>query len=293
MSSRRNIRKGHLVSMRNTFAPFLRLPIEVRFLIWEYAFEVADWSILKPGLCRAGITLRGKKAAYLDVASEQALRVIQLKHTYVPGFGWLNHCRSLVFIRDFMATPGLKHIAAHGQNFLSRLFHVVLNPRNMTCLLESVKILHSSCPALQTLVLVGPWFMPEDTTEYNPDKDWRCLTGYEDWPELFKRSPEEVATTDLLEAIENGKEANQTWLAHYHRLLDQAVERLPHPLPSGLRPFDNEYWRVRHNLRKVTNILLKFHDWKPNLYLRTTEQLHRPAQSRRSRHSERLSRTLV
>lgn len=275
--------------MQNTFPLFSRLPIELRFLIWEYASELTEWSILKPRLYRGGISLRGRQATSLDPTSEEALRVIQFKHTYIPGLGWLNLRRSLIFFRDFDATPCLKHIATHGQVFLGRLHHVVLNPRDWARLFESIEVLRDGCPLLQTLVVVAPWFVPKDTTEYDPYTDW--LSPYENWSALFKRSPEEVNTIELLDAIEDGIEANRVWLADYHRLLDQAVERLPQPLPSWARPVDNTYWRTQYGLLKLLKALLKFQNRKPNLYLRTVEQLHQTVHPRRLRHSERLART--
>ena len=123
---------------------------------------------------------------------------------------------------------------------------------------------------------MGPWFLPEDTEVYDSVRDW--IAPYEDWGEVFARSPAELDLAVLVDAIERGERGGEPRLAHglsveeYRARLDKAVRWLPEPLPGGLRLVDNVYWRTRNMLAKVEGMLQGF-DKLPRLYLQSVEQL--------------------
>jgi hypothetical protein len=139
-----------------------------------------------------------------------------------------------------------------------------------------LEYLGQSSPNLRSVVVVGPWFLPEDTDVYDSVRDWKA--PYEDWGEVFSDSPMEVDLDILINAIERGECGGDFCLAHglsvdeYKARLDTAVRRLPDPLPDGLLPIDNLYWRTRMMLNTVESILQKY-STPPKLYLQTVEQM--------------------
>jgi hypothetical protein len=139
-----------------------------------------------------------------------------------------------------------------------------------------LEYLGKSSPNLRNVVVVGPWFLPEDTDVYDSVRDWKA--PYEDWGEVFSVSPTEVDLDILINAIERGECGGDCRLAYglsvdeYKARLDTAVRRLPDPLPDGLLPIDNLYWSTRMMLNTVESILQKY-STPPKLYLQTVEQM--------------------
>lgn len=139
-----------------------------------------------------------------------------------------------------------------------------------------LEYLGKASPGLRSVVVVGPWFLPEDTDLYDEKRDW--IAPYEEWGEAFSISPTEVDLDVLVNAIEAGERGGECRLAHglsveeYRARLDKAVQRLPDPLPNGLRYIDNLYWRTGRMLNTVVSIL-KMYSTPPRLYLQTVEQM--------------------
>lgn len=142
---------------------------------------------------------------------------------------------------------------------------------------ETIDFLAKVATALRSIVVVAPWHLPEDTDVYDPDEDW--VAPYDDFGEVFVRSPSEVDLVSLVNAIERSENGGESRLLdglsvdEYKARLDQAVRRLPDPLPDGLRFMDNVYWRTRGMLRTVEAALRKF-PTPPKLYLQTVEGIH-------------------
>lgn len=259
-----------------TFSLFSRLPSEVRHGIWRCALLMAEWSLSKAEIRKGRrLMLRGRRRDQsVSQACHEARHVSRLVYTRVPGVGWLNTARHLFFFRDAKAHAKLMTRVADRHDLLRHIEHMVVNPGDWPHLWETLGVVKAHCTALRTLVVVAPWFVPDATTEYDPDVDWAA--PWEDWTEVFCKSSADVNSQPLLDAIEYGADTNTRRLAQYRDRLDQAVERLPDPLPNHMRHIDSIFWRTREALQRLQLLVRDFGDGGVALYLRTVAELRPP-----------------
>ncbi|KAI9923711.1 hypothetical protein ASPWEDRAFT_187532 [Aspergillus wentii DTO 134E9] len=257
----------------NIFAPFPLLPPEIRHYIWHIALT-SDWLSSRLERISKKIKLVGTPdRKSISQANHEAYQIMHRTHTVIDGLGWFDFSRHLLFVRDTQADRSLLLQAAEQYDLLMHIRHIVLNASNQPMLLDTVAFLIKHCPKLQSLVLVGPWFVPSDTDQYDPDTDW--ISPYEDWSWVFIKAPTEINLRPLFEDLEHGGSENSASIARYRSRLDKAIQRLPTPLPSHLRMIDNPHWRTRHTLDRV-QYWIERPSSPPRLYLRTVEDICYP-----------------
>lgn len=268
--------------MTTDFPLFSSLPAELRFRIWRFALT-SSWSCTvfkNVGQNKSRNNLFKSVGIHPHVPISQTCteshHVLTATYSYIERLGWFYFPRHLLFIRDFSQGPGPRRLQSRYALF-NHVQHIVLNPSSRQLLYETVEYLAKVTTALRSIVLVGPWFLPDDRDTYDPGLDW--MAPYEDWGAVIERSPADLDLATLLEALERGGDDDRTCglphglsLDEYKARLDNAVRRLPDPLPDGLQPIDNLYWRTSYMLNKVVSIVQTI-PAAPKLYLQKVEQI--------------------
>lgn len=267
--------------MATTFPLFPLLPPELRLRIWHIALTT-PWTCTTRALLRPNQekTIGTHPTNPISHACPEARHLQTQSFTQIDHLGWFHFPKHLLFIRD-LTVRGVNRARRVKTNYslTHNLQHVVLNVCSQQKLYASLEYMGKAYTSLKSIVVVGPWFLPEDTEAYDSVRDW--IAPYEDWGEVFARSPTELDLAVLVDAIERGERGGEARLGHglsvgeYKARLDKAVRRLPEPLPDGLRLVDNVYWRTRRMLAKVEAMIQGF-DELPRLYLQTVEQLRGP-----------------
>lgn len=264
--------------MATDFPLFPSLPPELRLHIWHIALTTS-WSCttLKP-LRRYHYKSTGTNPHKpITQVCREYRGALKRTHTYIKDLGLFNFPKHLFFIRDLRYSPVSPRRLQARYSLFSYIQHIVINPKSRTLMYETIEFLAKVATALRSIVIVAPWFLPEDTDLYDEYNDW--IAPYEDFGEAFVRSPSEVDLVSLINAIERGENGGGCRLLdglsveEYKARLDRAVRRLPEPLPDGLRFIDNAYWRTRGMLRTVEAAVGKF-PTPPRLYLQTVERIH-------------------
>jgi hypothetical protein len=264
--------------MATDFPLFPSLPPELRLRIWHIALTTS-WSCttLKPLRRYRYKSVGTNPQKPITQVCHESREALTKTHTYIEELGRFNFPKHLFFIGDLRYSPALPRRLQTRYSLFSYIQHIVINPKSRQLMYETVDFLAKVATALKSIVVVAPWFLPEDTDVYDPDKDW--ITPYEDFAEVFLRSPTEVDLVTMIDAIERGEDEGECRLLYglsvdeYKARLDQAVRRLPDPLPDGLQFMDNAYWRTRGMLRTVESAVRKFPK-PPKLYLQTVEKIH-------------------
>ncbi|OOQ88844.1 hypothetical protein PEBR_11696 [Penicillium brasilianum] len=264
--------------MATDFPLFPSLPPELRLHIWRLALT-SSWSCTTRKCIRyqQDATIGAHPHNSISQSCTEARQVLTQTLTKIDRLGWFNFPRHLLFLQRLGAGGLGRRCPVEARRALSRnVQHIVVNAHGKLQMYSILEYLHKASPKLKSVVVVGPWFLPEDTDVYDSVRDW--IAPYEDWGQVFLDSPMQVDLDVLTKAIERGEGDGDCRLAHglsveqYKARLDKAVRRLPHPLPDGLRPIDNVYWRTRRMLDKVESILQKY-STPPRLYLQTAEQM--------------------
>ena len=258
--------------MARNFPAFQKLPPELRHYIWELALT-GEWSVTTFCRSRKRIKVVGKIThRAISQTCHEARQVMSRTHTKVDGLGWFDFTRHLFFFRDTQSRRGslMRQIEAN-YDLYPHIQHVVLNPRDNFHLFDTAYFIAVHCTSLRTVVLVGPWFVPTATDQYEPETDW--LAPYEDWSNVTARPSKELDLLPLLDAIEYRGSENDAWISWYRSRLDQAVRRLPTPLPGHLVFIDNVSYRIRGTLERMQVLFRSPKNLSPRLYLRTVAQM--------------------
>ncbi|KAJ5896613.1 uncharacterized protein N7473_006012 [Penicillium subrubescens] len=263
--------------MATDFQLFPSLPPELRLHIWHIALTTS-WSCttIKP-LRRYNYKSTGTNPTKpITQVCHEARVALKETHTYIEDLGLFNFPKHIFFIRDLRYSPALPRRLQSRYSLFSYIQHIVINPKSRTLMYEIIEFLAEVATDLKSIVVVAPWFLPEDTDLYDDYKDW--IAPYEDFGEVFVRSPSEVNLVNLISAIECGEDGGECRLldglsvGEYKARLDRAVRRLPDPLPDGLQFMNNAYWRTRGMLRTVEAAVGKFAT-PPRLYLQTVANM--------------------
>lgn len=257
--------------MASGFPVFQKLPPEIRHYIWRMALT-AEWSFTAFSRVNRRLSVIGKvHHRAVSQACHEARQVMHLTHTKVDGLGWFDFSRHLFFFRNVHSGRGsLMPQVPENYNIYPYIQHIVLNPRSHTHLMDAAHFIASRCTSLRTVVIIGPWFVPTATDQYDPNEDW--LDPYEDWSDVTARLME-LDLQPLLDAIEHRSSENDAWMSWYFSRLDQAVRRLPTPLPEHLDLIDNVFWRIRSTLEQLQLFFSRSYNVSPRLYLRTVAQM--------------------
>ncbi|RJE18315.1 hypothetical protein PHISCL_09342 [Aspergillus sclerotialis] len=264
--------------MANDFPAFQKLPPEIRHYIWRMALT-AQWSFTTFHRVNKSIKAVGKfHNRAVSQACHEARQIMHSTHTKVDGLGWFDFTRHLFFFRDIESSRGsLVQQIAYNYNLYPYIQHIVLNPRSQAHLMDAACFIADRCNLLRTIVIIGPWFIPTATDQYDPDEDW--LDPYEDWSDVTVKSLIELDLQPLLDAIEYRGSENDAWISWYLSRLDQAVRRLPTPLPEHLELDDNVSWRIQNTLEQLQLLFGGSYNISPRLYLRTVAQMRSPSQN--------------
>jgi hypothetical protein len=278
--------------MATEFPLFSSLPPELRLHIWRLALTTF-WSCTTRERIRyqQDATIGTHPIKSISQSCTEARQILTHTFTEIDRLGWFNFPRHLLFIRRLdPGGPGRARRVEARRSLSHHVQHIVVNAHGKVQMDSILEYLSKASPNLKSVVVVGPWFLPEDTDVYDSVRDW--IAPYEDWGEVFSDSPTESDLNILTNAIERGEGDGDCRLAHglsveeYKARLDKAVRRLPDLLPDGLRPIDNVYWRTRRMLNKVESILQKY-STPPKLYLQTVEQMRVSRKQTGKRQSKR------
>lgn len=265
--------------MAKDFPLFPSLPPELRLHIWRLALT-SSWSCTvakRAPQTRQIKTVGTHPHIPISQACAESYHALTRTHTYIEQLGWFHFPQHLLFMDYLRIGP----VPLRLQLF-NHLQHLVLNPGSRDLLYEMLKLLATLPTALRSVVIVAPWFLPEERDTYDANLDW--IAPYENWDCVILKLPTGVNLATLVGGIERGEEDDHVSdLAHglsvgeYRARLNKAIGRLPDPLPDGLRLVDNVYWRTSRMLSKVESLVQEI-PTTPKLYLQTVEQI-RPTEA--------------
>lgn len=268
--------------MAKDFPLFPSLPPELRFHIWRLALT-SPWSCTVAKRTRRTSqikTLGTHPHIPISQACAESHHTLTKTHTYIERLGWFHFPRYLLFMQHLRMDPGHHRLQGRYRLF-DHVQHLVLNPSSRELLYETLELLTTLGTVLRSVVIVAPWFLPDERDTYDANLDW--IAPYENWSCVISKFPAGVDLATLVGGIERGAEddcvsdlAHGLSLGEYRTRLDKAVGRLPDPLPDGLRLVDNVYWRTSRMLSKVESYVREI-PTTPKLYLQTVEQI-RPIQ---------------
>ena len=236
---------------------------------------MAEWSITSFPRVKNRIKIAGKRSHQNTAqACHEAHQIMRTKLVQVEGLGWFHPSRTMFFFRDVDSSRSLMRHIADSYDLFAQIQHICINPCDQPLLIDTVRFVMKKCTSLRSLVLIGPWLIPVETDHYDPDVDW--LIRNEHWSRAFVKSPTELdsdALGSLLETIDSGSDKNEAAMKRYRSRLDQAIRRLPDPLPDHLLPLINHYpWRINRTLDMI-NAEIEASVASPSLYLRSYEEI--------------------
>ncbi|KAM4057690.1 hypothetical protein HRG_009317 [Hirsutella rhossiliensis] len=256
-----------------TFPLFPRFPLEIRQQIWRTALA-QYWSFTK--LKRAGgggVKLVGEVHRNVGQSCREARAAMQTTHAETRALGWVDFGRHVFFFRDAKFDRGLMTALEHDgdDEILPLVQHVVVNPRDWSRLWETIDVIKSRCASLRTLVVVAPWFDPADMPASHSALSY---APYEDWGQVYDKTPTEMQLSPLRDAIERGAAANSARNDEYRAKLDEAAAQVTDD--DNVEAFEHVFGRTRLALQKLEQAVQEFPSTKPRLYLRTKEELISP-----------------
>ncbi|KAJ5438341.1 uncharacterized protein N7458_009339 [Penicillium daleae] len=179
-------------------------PPELRLRIWHIALTT-PWTCTTRALLRSNQekTIGTHPTNPISHACPEARHLQTQSFTQIDHLGWFHFPKHLLFIRD-LTVRGVNRARRVKTNhaLTHNLQHVVLNVCSQQKLYASLEYMGKAYTSLKSIVVVGPWFLPEDTEAYDSVRDW--IAPYEDWGEVFARSPTELDLAVLVDAIEGG-----------------------------------------------------------------------------------------
>lgn len=256
-----------------TFPLFPQFPLEIRQQIWRTALS-HYWSFTK--LRRAGggrVKLVGEVRRNVAHSCREARAAVETTCKETKTLGWVDLGRHVFFFRDAKFDRGLMTATEHGgddEDILSLVQHMVVNPRDWSHLWGTIDVIKRRCASLRTLVVVAPWFDPADMPASH---DPLSFAPYEDWGQVFDKTPSETDLSSLRDAIERGAAANSARNDEYRAKLDEAAAQVT---DDNVAAFEHVFGRTRLALQKLEQAVQEFPGTKPRLYLRTREELLSP-----------------
>ncbi|KAI1412813.1 hypothetical protein F5Y13DRAFT_43006 [Hypoxylon sp. FL1857] len=221
--------------MDRSFTLFPQLPPEIRQQIWGIALT-QSWEYTT--FRRDG--RRVKSVGNINLAVRQACSEARsvMKSTFTKQEatwstryhhgdmfqGWFNFDRHLFFFRDLDADYGLMK-ELFNKGLLTQMQHVVINPRDRGCMMDTIRAIKEHCTSLRTMVVVGAW-IDRNFLDIPPSTN-----PYEDWSALFRESPRELDISQLLDDIDAERPDNiykDAWdQAKVQSVLDEFPNRPP------------------------------------------------------------------
>lgn len=225
------------------------------------------WSCTK--LCRANRRFKmiGKIATEIGCTSGEARALRRSLCVYEAGLdAWIDHSRHVFYFRDLAFDRGLIKGADERFGLLSRIRHMIINPRDWPRLWDIISLLATRCQSLETLVIVAPWFTIAEVLGAGFGMDY---APYEDWGPIFDQSPNELNLRRLFRDIADGGVGNAMRNAQYLAQLEEACQLIPDTMDVD----EHVLGIILIALQKLEDKVSKFTTTKPRLYLRSVAQL--------------------